>query len=155
MGHPVVRGVVAVLAVVAVVLGLKAFGLAPDDVFTPRADAHMHTPLGSFSVGSQGSSWFGPLLLMHVLSVPAMWRLCSRLGYSSWFSLAMLVPLANVLLLYFLAFSEWPLGRRSVGAPSATDKGPADVVDGSRPMEDARAGSGLERSAGVIQDSRS
>jgi hypothetical protein len=153
--HPVVRGVIAVLAVVVVLVGLKLFGLAPDDVFTPRADAHVNTPLGPFSVGSERAKWFPPLLLAHLLSVPPMWRLCSRLGYSGWFSLAMLVPLANIFLLYFLAFAEWPLGQRPAVTPIDTQNGAAGVVAGPRKLEDARASGVLESSPGVIQDSRS
>jgi hypothetical protein len=119
MGHPIVRGVLGVLAVVAVLIGLKIFGVAPDDVFIPRSggSARVSTPWGSISAGAERDSIFQPLLLAHVLSVPAAWRLCSRLGYSSWFGLAMLVPLANIFLLYFLAFAKWPVEQQQ---PQAT-----------------------------------
>jgi hypothetical protein len=63
----------------------------------------------------------------------AMWRLCSRLGYSSWFSLAMLVPLANILLLYFLAFADWPAGPRPIVRPLGSGNGP---LAGALPAED-------------------
>jgi hypothetical protein len=155
MGHPVVRVGIAVLVVVIVLIGLKLFRLAPDDVFTPHADAHVDMPFGSFSIGSGRDTWFRPLLLVHVLSVPAMWCLCSRLGYSSWFSLAMLVPLANILLLYFLAFAEWPLGPRSAGAAVDTETAAPNVVQGAKKMEDSRPSSGPERSAGVIHENPS
>ncbi len=110
MSHPVLRAAALVLAVAGVVVGLKLFGLAPD-VFTPQTGdrVSLTTPFGDFRAGDQGHSWFRPLLLTHILSVPALWRLCQRLGFSGWFSLAMLVPLANILLLYFLAFTAWPL----------------------------------------------
>jgi hypothetical protein len=122
MGNPIVRGVLAGVAVVLVVLGLKLFGLSPDDVFFPRSETQVSTPFGSWSVSSERSFWLRPLLLAHILSVPALWRLCSRLGYTGWFSLAMLVPLANILLLYFLAFAEWPTGQRAPvrGGPGDT-----------------------------------
>src|SRR6266404_1855043 len=93
--------------------------LAPDDVFTPRNSTSVGTPFGEYHVGSDAHSWFRPLLLTHILCVPAMWWLCRRSGYSGWFSLAMLVPLANVLLLYFLAFAVWPVGQHSTGSSSA------------------------------------
>jgi hypothetical protein len=117
MPHPA-RIVLAVLAVLAVVVVLKLFRLAPDDVFAPPehgGGASVSTPFGSFHLGDEERAWFRPLLLIHILSVPALWRLCERLGYSGWFGLAMLVPLANVLLLYFLAFSDWPAGARAAG----------------------------------------
>ncbi len=119
MQLPVVRVGVVVVAVIAVVAGLKLFGLAPDDVFTPRNSTSVGTPFGEYHVGSDAHSWFRPLLLTHILCVPAMWWLCRRSGYSGWFSLAMLVPLANVLLLYFLAFAVWPVGQHSTGSSSA------------------------------------
>jgi hypothetical protein len=138
MSHPVMRVALVILAVVAVVAGLKLFGLAPDDVFTPRNSASVTTPFGGVYVGEEAHSWFRPLLLTYILSVPALWRLCRRLGYSGWFSLAMLVPLANILLLYFLAFSAWPQGQQQAGSASAT--GPAMEVG-----EDSRS----EKSAAV------
>jgi hypothetical protein len=38
---------------------------------------------------------------------PAM-RICRRAGFSQWLGLLIVVPLANVLLLWFVAFSDWP-----------------------------------------------
>lgn len=52
------------------------------------------------------------MLLMSVLIVIPLWKICSKAGYSGWWSLLMLVPLANLGLLYFLGFSQWPLQRR-------------------------------------------
>jgi hypothetical protein len=146
MKHPLVRGAAVVLAVVVVIVGLKLFRLAPDDVFFPHADTHVATPFGSVLVSSERTSWFSPLLLAHLLSVPSMWRLCNRLGYSGWFSLAMLAPLANILLLYFLAFAKWPIESQSAG------NGPPTVRVGARPMEDGGAVGGLKPSPGLFQE---
>jgi hypothetical protein len=35
-------------------------------------------------------------------------RICRRAGFSQWLGLLIVVPLANILLLWFVAFSEWP-----------------------------------------------
>ncbi len=35
-------------------------------------------------------------------------RICKRVGFSPWLGLLILVPLANIFLLWFVAFSRWP-----------------------------------------------
>lgn len=57
------------------------------------------------------SPWpFGPLmmLVMAVIIILPFWFIFSKAGYSKWLSLLMVVPLVNIILLYFLAFSKWP-----------------------------------------------
>lgn len=56
---------------------------------------------------------FAALLLSVILVVP-FWKICSKAGYSGWLSLLILVPIANLILLYFLAFSEWPSRRDGI-----------------------------------------
>ena len=53
---------------------------------------------------------FGPLmmLMMAAAVILPFWFIFSKAGYSKWLSLLMVVPLVNVILLYFLAFSQWP-----------------------------------------------
>jgi energy-converting hydrogenase Eha subunit B len=38
-------------------------------------------------------------------------RICAKAGYSPWLGLAVVIPIANVLLLWFLAIAEWPQRR--------------------------------------------
>ena len=38
---------------------------------------------------------------------PAM-RICAKAGYTSWLGLLVIVPIANVVLLWFLALADWP-----------------------------------------------
>jgi len=54
--------------------------------------------------------FFGPfmMLVMAALIILPFWFIFSKAGYSKWLSLFMVVPLANIILLYFLAFSKWP-----------------------------------------------
>lgn len=47
------------------------------------------------------------LFMLAIVAFPAS-RICSRLGFSPWLGLLALVPVANVLLLFFVAFSRWP-----------------------------------------------
>ena len=35
------------------------------------------------------------------------WRIFDRLGFSGWLSILMFVPLVNIILLYYVAFSSW------------------------------------------------
>jgi hypothetical protein len=35
-------------------------------------------------------------------------RICRRLGYSRWLGIFAIVPLANLLLLWFVALAQWP-----------------------------------------------
>ncbi|MGH9645098.1 MAG: hypothetical protein ACRD3Q_22060 [Terriglobales bacterium] len=52
---------------------------------------------------------FGLVWLLAVLiGVVPFWRICSRVGHSPWFSLLILVPLINLVFIYWLAFAEWP-----------------------------------------------
>lgn len=55
-------------------------------------------------------SGFGPFmfLLMAALVVVPFWRIFTKAGYAGWFSLLMLVPVVNIVALYFLAFADWP-----------------------------------------------
>ena len=53
------------------------------------------------------------ILLSLVLSVLPFWKICSKAGYSKWLSLVSVIPYAGILLLlFYLAFAEWPIQRR-------------------------------------------
>jgi hypothetical protein len=40
-------------------------------------------------------------------------RICSRIGFSPWLGILVVVPIVNVLLLCYVAFAPWP--RASLG----------------------------------------
>ena len=42
-----------------------------------------------------------------ILIIP-LWRILPRLGYNSWMSLLMVIPLVNIIFLYIIAFSQSP-----------------------------------------------
>jgi hypothetical protein len=46
-------------------------------------------------------------LIFIVLVMIPYWMIWKKAGFSPWLSLLMLVPLANFIMLYVLAFSEW------------------------------------------------
>jgi hypothetical protein len=52
------------------------------------------------------------LFAMPIVIVWPTWRICRKAGFPGAISLLCLIPLANLFLLYFLAFAEWPAVRR-------------------------------------------
>src|SRR2546422_633454 len=53
---------------------------------------------------------FGPLMMLVVaaLVIVPFWLIFAKAGFSGWLSLLMVVPVANIVMLYVLAFSAWP-----------------------------------------------
>ncbi len=58
-------------------------------------------------------AWGFAWLVMVVVAIIPFWRICARVGFSPWLSLLIIVPLANIIFFYFLAFSEWPSQKGS------------------------------------------
>ena len=52
------------------------------------------------------------MALMAVIMVVPFWKLSSRLGYPGILGILVLVPIANLIFFYFLAFSSWPIEKR-------------------------------------------
>jgi len=48
-------------------------------------------------------------IILGVLVVLPWWRIFVKTGQPGWMSLGMLVPLLNLGLLFFLAFTRWPI----------------------------------------------
>lgn len=51
------------------------------------------------------------MLIFAALIALPFWFIFTKAGYSKWLSLLMLVPIVNVIMLYFFAFSTWPIHR--------------------------------------------
>lgn len=49
-----------------------------------------------------------PILIILALAVIPYWKIWSRTGHSGAWSLLMLVPIANLISLWVLAFKKWP-----------------------------------------------
>lgn len=56
--------------------------------------------------------WLWMLLIAIVAVIPA-WRLCQRVGYPGLLGILILIPLVNIVFLYFIAFAQWPAGKGS------------------------------------------
>jgi len=50
----------------------------------------------------------GFTIISAALTVIALWKICSKAGFNGALSLLMLLPIANVVLLLYIAFAEWP-----------------------------------------------
>ena len=55
--------------------------------------------------------WFLMMSAGAAVLIFPFWFIFSKAGYSRWLSLLLLIPLVNVAVLYFLAFSTWPTRR--------------------------------------------
>ena len=60
---------------------------------------------------------FGPwelllYLIITLIIVIPYWRIFSKAGFSGWLSLTMFIPIINLIMLYYLAFVEWPIKRQ-------------------------------------------
>lgn len=49
------------------------------------------------------------MLIMGIIFVIPAWRICQRIGYPGPLGLLILIPFANIVLLYFIAFGPWKL----------------------------------------------
>jgi len=64
-------------------------------------------------VGSASGMFIG-MAIMFVLVVIPFWSIFGKAGHPKWLALLMLVPLVNIVTLYYLAFSKWPALRHGM-----------------------------------------
>ena len=51
------------------------------------------------------------LFFLVLIPLAVMWpaaRICQKAGFSPWLGVLIVIPLANIFLLWFVAFSPWP-----------------------------------------------
>lgn len=53
-------------------------------------------------------------IVVVIVAVIPWWRIAKKVGYSGAWSLLILVPVVNLIAIYWFAFTEWPLERRAV-----------------------------------------
>ena len=68
-----------------------------------------------------------PLTLL--LTVLPFWFICKKAGFHGALSLLMLIPVGNIVLIFILAFAEWPALRGHAGGGGAS--GPRDYATGA------------------------
>ena len=74
-------------------------------------DHGMHADMGP----AMGAGWLVGAAMYALLIVVPFWQLWRRTGHSGWISVLMVVPLLNLILLWVLAFKDWPAVRRGGG----------------------------------------
>ncbi|MCP3176965.1 hypothetical protein MJO47_07590 [Desulfuromonas sp. KJ2020] len=57
-----------------------------------------------------GGHWLWMLVIGIVVVIP-VWRICQRAGFPGWLGILILIPVANLFLLYFIAFADWPIEK--------------------------------------------
>lgn len=66
--------------------------------------------------------WFGGhwlfMLLWIAIILPPFWKIFVKAGFSGWLSLLLLIPIANLVVLYIVAFTDWPSLRRGQARPA-------------------------------------
>jgi hypothetical protein len=55
-----------------------------------------------------------------VITVIPYWKICTKAGFPGPLSLLMLVPIANIILLFYLAFADWPSLRQRDAGPDVS-----------------------------------
>ncbi|MFC1499779.1 hypothetical protein ACFL6T_02025 [Candidatus Zixiibacteriota bacterium] len=50
-----------------------------------------------------------------LITVVPFWKICERVGLPGPLSLLMLVPLANIILPFYIAFTKWPIEENTSG----------------------------------------
>ena len=51
------------------------------------------------------------LICASIMIIP-FWKIFSKAGYNAALSLPMVIPVVGIILLFFLAFSEWPIEKK-------------------------------------------
>jgi hypothetical protein len=46
-----------------------------------------------------------------IVVILPFWMIFSKAGFSGWMSLTQIIPIVNVIALFYLAFAEWPIHR--------------------------------------------
>jgi hypothetical protein len=63
------------------------------------------------------------IVILSLLQVVPFWRIFRRMGVPPFLSIMASVPLVNLIVLYYVAMTPWPVERRpSIGPP--VDDGP-------------------------------
>ncbi len=51
------------------------------------------------------------VIIILIISLVINWRIASKAGYPGAYSLLMLIPLVNIVIILIFAFTEWPVER--------------------------------------------
>lgn len=60
-----------------------------------------------------------------VVVILPYWKIFSKAGFSGWLSFSQIVPILNLIVLFYLAFAEWPILRELKNFKQGTKSGVA------------------------------
>ena len=70
----------------------------------------MEGPIGGVGIAEIGFILF-VVAIGGLITVVPFWKICSKAGFAAPLSLLMLVPIANIILPFYIAFASWPALR--------------------------------------------
>lgn len=56
--------------------------------------------------------WF---VILSLLQLVAFWKILGRMGFPPWLAIMASIPLVNLIVLYYVALTPWPIDRRIEG----------------------------------------
>ncbi len=72
---------------------------------------------GAFELALILCLMFGGVIVGILLTVLPFWKICAKAGFPGPLALLMLVPIANIILPFYLAFADWPALRQAGARP--------------------------------------
>ncbi len=48
------------------------------------------------------------ILFIGVIFILPFWKIFTKAGFPGWLSLLLMLPIANIIILFYIAFAEWP-----------------------------------------------
>ncbi len=48
------------------------------------------------------------ILFIGVIFILPFWKIFTKAGFPGWLSLLLVLPIANIIILFYIAFAEWP-----------------------------------------------
>jgi len=51
------------------------------------------------------------LIIIGIFFIVPYWKIFAKAGFSGWMSLTLIVPFLNIIMLFYLAFAEWPVHK--------------------------------------------
>jgi len=65
--------------------------------------------------------WFAILSLLQIV---AFWKILGRMGFPPWLAIMASIPIVNLVLLYYVAMTPWPIDSRTPPSrPGGSDAG--------------------------------
>jgi hypothetical protein len=50
--------------------------------------------------------------ILGIIFVLPYWKIFSKAGFSGWLSLTQIIPFINIIMVFYLAFAEWPIHKQ-------------------------------------------